>query len=465
MYFINYILTQVFRLLFFTIPFSLLLLSCNNKRNSLPDENQQGAVWVAKDGASYTLIRNGKPYFIKGAGGFSHYDMLKAYGGNSIRVWDTKDAGRILDEAQELGLTVSLGIWMTREKEGFNYDDKAAVEEQLRFIKRDVLKYKDHPALLLWNVGNEMNAGSTNMRMWDAVNQVAEMIHEIDPYHPTSTTVMNVPLRAVDVISQRCPAIDILSVNTYGGVSSIPKKIRQSGWKGPYIISEFGAMGYWESPETPWSQPYEQTSSQKASFIREKYGDFILRDSSHCFGSYAFLWGQKQEKTHTWFSLFSADGKKTEAVDVLSYMWKGKWPANRAPMVLEIQLDKKTDILNTRVKPHSLHTASIQLHDPEGDSLSYHWELLPEIEVNDGAVDRLRRPATIEGIILASDGPNVQWKAPAEPGSYRLFVTASDGNSIATANFPLQVSQPAPGNLRMGSLLQDSVTEASLQWK
>lgn len=450
----------------FRAPLFLLILSllfaaaCNKNNTNTKGIDKTQGVYVVKKNQQYQLIRNGEPYFIEGAGGFTHFGKLKAFGGNSIRVWDTKDAGRILDQAHELGLTVCLGIWMTREKEGFDYDDKAAVKEQFTHIKREVLKYKDHPALLMWNVGNEMNAGATNMRMWDAVNQVAEMIHEVDPYHPTSTTVMNVPLREVDIIRKRCPAIDILSVNTYGGVTSIPKKVRQSGWDGPYIVSEYGAMGYWESPKTAWEEPYEQTSSQKASFIRNKYEDFIMGDSSLCMGSYVFLWGQKQEKTHTWFSLFSEKGEKTEAVDVLHYLWQGKWPANRAPMVLEIQLDKKNDILKTQVEANSLHTASVTLYDPEGDSLRYHWEMLTEVEVNDGAVDRIRKPDPVEGVILASDGPSVQWKAPAAPGSYRLFVQVSDGNdNIATANFPLKVEAPRQERIRFGSLLKRPATQ------
>jgi hypothetical protein len=38
-----------------------------------------------KDG--FQLIRNGQPYFIKGAGGTNYIEKLKEYGGNSIRTW------------------------------------------------------------------------------------------------------------------------------------------------------------------------------------------------------------------------------------------------------------------------------------------------------------------------------------------------------------------------------------------
>lgn len=91
---------------------------------------------IEQDGG-YTLLRDGKPYFIKGAGGTRYMDRLKEYGGNSIRTWGTNNAQQILDEAQRLGLTVTMGINMARERHGFDYDDAAAVAEQLaRFARK-----------------------------------------------------------------------------------------------------------------------------------------------------------------------------------------------------------------------------------------------------------------------------------------------------------------------------------------
>lgn len=401
-------------------------------------------VEVVKNGEEFQLLRYGKPYFIKGAGAYANFEELKKYGGNSIRVWDTNDAGRILDKAQELGLTVSLGIWMTREKEGFKYDDKRAVEMQFNHIKHQVEKYKDHPALLMWIVGNEMNKGSTNVRMWDAINEVAKMIHEIDPNHPTSTALMDVPFREISFIKSRCPHLDILSINTYGGVASLPKEIEKSDWDGPYILSEFGAKGYWEVPKTSWDEPMEQNSSKKAAFIKEKYENFIIKDSDRCLGSYVFLWGQKQEKTHTWFSLFSEKGEKTEAVDVLTYLWTGSWPQNRAPKAGSLKIMEEPDSLNILVRPGSILTAKMEAFDPEGDSLQYQWEVLPEIEIKDGAVDRIGKPKPVEGSILSVEGAMARFKAPAKEGPYRLFVYARDGhNSMATANIPFYVGSAA----------------------
>jgi hypothetical protein len=49
--------------------------------------NSQNAV-VQADG-KWQLLRDGKPYLIKGAGGGASRELLRDIGGNSIRTWST----------------------------------------------------------------------------------------------------------------------------------------------------------------------------------------------------------------------------------------------------------------------------------------------------------------------------------------------------------------------------------------
>src|ERR1043165_10283603 len=88
-------------------------------------------VELKKTENSWKLFVDGKPYYIKGAGGYSHLEDLKKYGGNSLRLWSTIGAKEYLDKAQELGLKVTLGLDMGLERKGFNYNDKKAVGAQL----------------------------------------------------------------------------------------------------------------------------------------------------------------------------------------------------------------------------------------------------------------------------------------------------------------------------------------------
>src|SRR4051794_9213239 len=88
-------------------------------------------VEVTKAAQGWQLVRDGKPYFIKGAGGGGSKELLAQLGGNSFRTWGVGDeTTKQLDEAQKLGLSVTLGIWLRHESDGFNYSDAKQVAEQ-----------------------------------------------------------------------------------------------------------------------------------------------------------------------------------------------------------------------------------------------------------------------------------------------------------------------------------------------
>ena len=50
-------------------------------------------------------------------------------------------------------------------------------------------------------------------------------------------------------------------------------------------------------------------------------------------GSFIFFWGQKQEITHTWYSLFDEFGNKTESVSSAEEIWSGKAVNFKGPKV------------------------------------------------------------------------------------------------------------------------------------
>jgi hypothetical protein len=397
-------------------------------------------VEIVKEGEKYTLYRNGEPYHIKGAAGYEHLDRVAAYGGNSLRVWHTDDAQRVLDDAHAHGLTVMLGLWMEREREGFNYYDKDDVAAQQERLRQEVLKYKDHPALLMWVVGNELYADGSNVKVWDAVNGIAEMIHREDPDHPTTTTVMNVPVKVVNLIKRRCPAIDVLSINSFGAMHNLVNEIRETDWDGPYVIAEFGGRGYWEAYTTWWYAPIEQTSSEKAEFARENYKRTVLADTERCLGAYVFIWGYKYETTPTWFSLMTESGEETELVQVMQELWTGESASNRAPHIAYLSIKDIFPLDQVFLKPGESCTALVAATDPDGDSLQVKWELLPETVSEDGNVIKEKKPQALPDAIGASEGNKLTLIAPQKDGAYRLYAYVYDGQgNVATANFPFYV--------------------------
>jgi hypothetical protein len=397
-------------------------------------------VTVRQANGSYELLRAGKPYFVKGAGGSQYPERIAAYGGNSIRTWGTNDAPKVLAAANQNHLTVMLGLDVARERHGFDYNDASSVAAQLEKVKAEVLKYKDDPAVLVWGIGNELNLDYTNPKVWDAVNDIAKMIHKLDPNHPTSTVLAGVGKREVAYIMARCPAIDILSINTYAGLATLPQQVRDTGWRGPYLVTEWGPTGHWEGPQTPWKASVEETSSQKAAVYQSRYEGSVLKDRAHCLGSYVFLWGQKQERTPTWYGLFTEDGQETEVMDVLQYEWSGHWPQNRAPHIGSLTLEGKTATDAVTLKPGQPYPLVASVTDPDGDQLTYQWELLPESTDLKQGGDRESRPTPLAGSVPAGAQGQTTLTAPTQPGAYRLFVYAHDGHgNVATGNVPFLV--------------------------
>lgn len=397
-------------------------------------------VEIKKRLMKYQLHVNGVPYHIKGAGGYTYYEKIKKYGGNSVRLWSTDDAKKYLDQAHALGLTVTLGLDMDLERRGFDYNDKKAVAIQLEKLKKEVLKFKDHPALLMWGVGNELDQFAVNYNVWNAVNDLAKFIHEVDPNHPTTTMLAGIPKRHIREIVKRCPHLDVLSINSFKYVPYVRQQVEEEGWTGPYLIGEWGASGYWETPLTPWGAFIEETSTEKATVCEYRYQEAVTNNTDRCIGSYVFYWGYKQARTHTLLSLFLESGEEIGVIDVLQKHWKGSSPSNKSPLILPIGIDDKKVTEGVYLSPGTSHMAYTDCSDPENDPLVYKWEIFHESQEKKEGGDLENKPAAIDGLIIKGTSRELSFKAPEQEGAYRLFVYVFDGKeNVATANAPFYV--------------------------
>ncbi len=399
-------------------------------------------VAIVKEGDRYQLYKDGKPYWIQGAGGYTYYEKLVENGGNSVRLWSTVGAKECMDKAEKLGLTVTLTLDLGHERKGFNYSDKQAVKKQFEEIKKQVLEFKDHPALLMWAVGNEIDQFAKNYEVWDAVNDIVKFIHQVDPDHPVTTMMAGVPAKHIKEMMKRCPGMDILSINAFKWIEPVRKDITAAGWTGPYLIGEWGASGYWETDKVPWGTFIEETSTQKAEVCAERYQKGIIDNYDRCLGSYVFYWGWKQARTHTLLSLFSEDGQEIGVIDILHKYWTGKERANKAPTILPIGIDELKTHKGVYLNPSTQHHAYTNAKDPDGDALSYKWEIYHESTEKKEGGDKEEKPKVLEGLVVEGKTKTLLFKAPEKEGAYRLFVTVYDGkNHIATANAPFFVKK------------------------
>lgn len=427
----------------------VLVSACNLDSADVSKISKSGPVTVElklEDGR-YQLYHAGEPYRIRGAGlEFGSIEALARHGGNSFRTWRTDNgeaAGlEVLDAAYTNGLTVTMGLELTPERKGFDYSDSVAVRAQFEDIKQQVLELKDHPALLMWSIGNEMNLFATNPEVWDAVNDISLMIHEVDPHHLTTTALAGISSDLIEQISERAPDIDLISIQMYGDIVNLPRYIKEMNWTGPYIVSEWGATGHWEVPVTPWDAPIENTSSEKADAYLSRYESAIDSDQTQSLGSYVFLWGQKTERTPTWYGIFLESGEETESVDVMQKIWNGEWPDNRSPRLTTVELNGKSAHDGILLEPGQSYGASVLAEDPDSDLLSYFWDVKPETEDLSVGGDIETTPESIPGLILNPDSRQIELVAPVNPGAYRLFAYVYDQKGHAAhANIPFFVTK------------------------
>ena len=395
---------------------------------------------VVKTPLGFQLMRDGKPYYVKGLGGQVNFDKMVEVGANSLRTWGIEEAQQVLDEAHKRGLTVMLGLWLQHERHGFDYDNTDKVLTQLNHFKSIVNKFKNHPALLLWGVGNELDLNYSNPNCWNAVQDIAKYIHEVDPNHPTSTVTAGLDSLEVAHIVKRCPDIDIYCINTYGDIANVPSNVSKFGWKGPYMITEWGPNGYWESPKTTWGVSLEQSSTEKRIVYAERFKKYIEPNKNDCLGSYAFLWGAKQEYTETWFGLFSKENKMTEPIDALQEVFTQKPIANPSPTIRSFTVNNKTAVDNITLKAEGKNEANFVVELPKNmGQAKYRWRIIQESTDKKSGGDQEDEAIEIGGLIKNGKSNNITFLAPKNAGQYRLFVSVLYNDKVAYSNIPFLV--------------------------
>lgn len=401
-------------------------------------------VFIKKTADGYKLYRNGHPFYIKGAAGFSYLPMLKEAGGNTIRTWDTVNIASILDEAYTHDIAVIAGLPMTESFYlDYFYQDTAKVAAQQEAFIKIVERHKNHPALLMWCLGNELDFPykPNYTPFYSAFNNLLDSIHLMDPDHPVTTALINFQRRSIINIRLKIPDLDLISINTFGKLTTLKEDLHNFSWfwDGPYLITEWGTNGPWEVENTAWGSPIENTSTKKAERFQEMYEQYMPTKDPRFLGSFVFYWGRKQERTPTWFSLFSEDSIASEAVGTLQYIWTGTRPVNRAPFIQYMLVENKGARDNIIFEVNTVKTAEVFMHDPEGDSVTIHWQILPEDWYYE-YTDSVRIPKPLEELVLSANDKKLEFSTPSQEGPYRIFVEVFDNQgNYATANTPIYV--------------------------
>jgi hypothetical protein len=404
-------------------------------------------VEVVRTSDGWQMVRGGKPYFIKGVGGEASKQLLVQYGGNAFRTWGADRLVTELDEAQKLGLTVTAGIWLGHKRQGFDYHNAQQVKAQFEKAREIVLRYRNHPALLMWAIGNEMehDEPASDPAVWQAIEDIAAMIKKEDPNHPAMTVVAEIDGEKIPLLHKYCPDIDVVGINSYAGGSTVGERYRKAGGTKPYVVTEFGPPGQWEMQKKPWGGVTELTSTEKADWYKKTYLGSVLGEQKLCLGSYAFIWGSKREASATWYGMFLADGTKVAAVDTMSELWTGKPPSNPCPKINSLKLSDGDGRVVTGATVHALLDAA----SVDGSPITVTWVLHRDQFKYRAAVESTGEVGEFPEAIVKATNKEVELKMPPIGGGYRLYAyVRSVHNGSAVANLSLYVdgptSKPAP---------------------
>jgi len=145
-------------------------------------------------------------------------------------------------------------------EEGTDYTDPIQRQKMKALVRAKVLDLKDEPFLLFWILGNENNMapgeGGVNATHTNAaanpkayaefLNELARMIHALDPDHPVA--VGNAGLSLVDAYARYAPEIDLLGINAYlgqDGFGSLWDDAKRM-FDRPVFIMEYGCDAYYQ---------------------------------------------------------------------------------------------------------------------------------------------------------------------------------------------------------------------------
>jgi len=429
------------RLIFGFLIISFSSLSCTQ---SQPGNSFRKAVYIKKQNGKYLLYRNGKPFFIKGASGYTNLKQLSAAGGNTIRVWDTLNLGRILDSAQANHLAVVAGLPMPPSESIDDFYKTSKADAYSRKITGLIERFKNHPALLAWCLGNELafpNKPKYN-QFYAVFNGLVDMIHQKDPQHPVTTTIMTFQKKNIINIKLRTK-IDFISFNIFGSIQTLKEDLEKFKWfwDGPFLITEWGVEGPWLAEnQNAWGAYIESTSTKKAEQYLSNYEKYMPVDNPRFLGSMVFYWGQKQELTPTWFSLFDENGAETGAVQMMRYIWTGKKTTEKAPALKYMLLAGKGAKDNILFKPNEIVKSKVYFDNADTTGLTFKWKIFTEDWFKSNGVFSEKRPKEINNLIAGQNGSELSFKVPAKEGPYRILVYVyNKKGSFATSNTPFYV--------------------------
>ena len=240
------------------------------------------------------MIVDGKPFYMKGIcyhpvkigktkRSFEtlteDLTLMKEAGINTIRVYEPIDNIQVLDELHNAGIKVVIS---------FGYNQKGRFDIVSGTFINYIRKYKDHDAILMWELGNEYNynpqwfGGDIN-NWYKSMEFVAQIIQLEDPSRLVSSAHGDLP--SMDALNI-APSIQIWGMNVYRWDQ--PQSIFEE-WEAisnkPMYFAELGADSYMTKSTENYKKGENQLAQADANrIILEK----VLSNNDKNIGSFIF---------------------------------------------------------------------------------------------------------------------------------------------------------------------------------
>ncbi|WP_282082789.1 discoidin domain-containing protein [Streptomyces tendae] len=411
-------------------------------------------VKVTGNQGNWQLTVDGSPYTVKGltwgpspADAERYLPDLASMGVNTIRTWGTDASSRpLLDSAAAHGVKVIAGFWLQPgggPGSGGCVDyltDTAYKDQMLAEFPRWVQEYKDHPGVLMWNVGNESVLGLQNCysgdeleRQRDAyttfVNDVAKKIHAVDPNHPVTST--DAWVGAWPYYQKNAPDLDLYAVNSYDAVCDVRTAWEQGGYTKPYIVTESGPAGEWEVPDDANGVPKEPTDQAKAQGYTDAW-NCVTGHRGVALGATLFHYGTEYDFGGIWFNLLPAGQKRLSYYAVKRAYGGDTSHDNTPPVVSGFGVEGGAG----QVQAGKDLVLTVRATDPDGDPIAY------EVQANSNYIDQSKQLTTLPVTDLG--GGRLKVTAPDRPGVWKLYVKATDGKgNVGVETLSARVVPPA----------------------
>jgi hypothetical protein len=223
------------------------------------------------------------------------FPLLRTMGANTLRLWSWNigaDHTQFLDAAYNNGedpLYVIAGFWISG---GLNIDPNKPDNDR-EMIKQDFMDmvniHMNHPAILMWCIGNELNAewmyGQHLDDLFSLINEMALAAKQLEgrTYHPTTTALMDTHLNNIfSSYDTKMPELSVWGANIYRGKSFGDLFSSYGGAsEKPIIILEFGI----DALDNTTQQEYELNgTSEQSEYARSLWRE-IDQNTSICIGA------------------------------------------------------------------------------------------------------------------------------------------------------------------------------------